>query len=91
MARDYGVMNTLLKDREFLAGNYLIADIACVGWANRAEPPRTRPERLSKRQALAPNLAGASGGQTRICPGGSGLSRRHEGSERVHSSVQSAR
>ncbi|MFG1481162.1 glutathione S-transferase N-terminal domain-containing protein [Xanthobacter sp. V4C-4] len=31
--RLYGVMNTRLKDREFLAGDYSIADIACVGWA----------------------------------------------------------
>src|SRR5262249_9871522 len=52
--------------------------------------PRPRPERLSKRQALAPNLAGASGGQTRsVREGGSGLSRRHERSERARGSVQS--
>ncbi|TCT04642.1 glutathione S-transferase N-terminal domain-containing protein [Aquabacter spiritensis] len=31
--RLYGVMNTRLKDHEFLAGDYSIADIACVGWA----------------------------------------------------------
>src|SRR5229473_2464588 len=37
MNRVYGVMNTRLKDREFLGGNYSIADIACVGWASRAE------------------------------------------------------
>jgi len=32
MNRLYGVMNTRLKDRRFLAGSYSIADIACVGW-----------------------------------------------------------
>jgi GST-like protein len=32
--RLYGVMNTRLKDREFLAGKYSIADMACVGWVN---------------------------------------------------------
>ncbi len=32
--RLYGVMNTRLKDREFLAGKYSIADMACVGWTN---------------------------------------------------------
>jgi len=32
--RLYGVMNTRLADREFLAGKYSIADMACVGWAN---------------------------------------------------------
>jgi GSH-dependent disulfide-bond oxidoreductase len=32
--RLYGVMNKRLADREFLAGKYSIADMACVGWAN---------------------------------------------------------
>lgn len=31
--RLYGVMNTRLKDNEYLAGDYSIADIACIGWA----------------------------------------------------------
>ncbi len=35
--RLYGVMNKRLADREFLAGKYSIADIACVGWASRHE------------------------------------------------------
>lgn len=35
--RLYGVMNTRLADRPFLAGSYSIADIACVGWASRNE------------------------------------------------------
>ena len=30
--RLYGVMNTRLRDRDFLAGAYSIADMACVGW-----------------------------------------------------------
>jgi GST-like protein len=33
--RLYGVMNRRLADRAFLAGDYSIADIACVGWASR--------------------------------------------------------
>src|SRR5262249_13209015 len=37
MNRIYGVMNRRLSDREFLAGKYSIADIACIGWASRAE------------------------------------------------------
>jgi GST-like protein len=37
MNRIYGVMNTRLKDREFLAGKYSIADIASIGWATRFE------------------------------------------------------
>lgn len=32
--RLYGVMNTRLQDRPFLAGKYSIADMACVGWVN---------------------------------------------------------
>ena len=31
--RLYGVMNRRLKDREFLAGSYSIADMACFPWA----------------------------------------------------------
>jgi GSH-dependent disulfide-bond oxidoreductase len=37
MHRIYGVMNTRLSDREFIAGKYSIADMACIGWASRAE------------------------------------------------------
>ena len=37
MNRIYGVMNTRLKDRQFLAGKYSIADIASIGWATRYE------------------------------------------------------
>ncbi|MDI3467940.1 MAG: glutathione S-transferase [Pseudolabrys sp.] len=32
--RLYGVMNTRLAGRDFLAGRYSIADMACVGWVN---------------------------------------------------------
>lgn len=32
--RLYGVMNKRLADRQFLAGKYSIADMACVGWVN---------------------------------------------------------
>ena len=35
--RLYGVMNTRLEQREFLAGRYSIADMACVGWVRLAE------------------------------------------------------
>jgi len=31
--RLYGVMNRRLADREYLAGPYSIADMACIGWA----------------------------------------------------------
>jgi GST-like protein len=32
--RLYGVMNTRLADRDYIAGAYSIADMACVGWVN---------------------------------------------------------
>ncbi len=32
--RLFGVMNKRLSDREFLAGKYSIADMACIGWTN---------------------------------------------------------
>ncbi|MEW6257719.1 MAG: glutathione S-transferase N-terminal domain-containing protein [Pseudomonadota bacterium] len=35
--RLYGVMDKRLADREFLAGDFSIADIACVGWAKSWE------------------------------------------------------
>ena len=35
--RLFGVMNKRLADREFLAGAYSIADMACVGWARGYE------------------------------------------------------
>ena len=35
--RLFGVMNTRLATREFLAGRYSIADMACVGWVRLAE------------------------------------------------------
>jgi GST-like protein len=37
MHRLYGVMNTRLTGRRFLAGQYSIADMACVGWVRHAE------------------------------------------------------
>jgi GSH-dependent disulfide-bond oxidoreductase len=37
MHRLYGVMDRRLGDRNFLAGRYSIADIACIGWVSRAE------------------------------------------------------
>jgi GSH-dependent disulfide-bond oxidoreductase len=47
--RLYGVMNRQLAQREFLAGRYSIADIACVGWVRLAE-------RQGQDLALFPNL-----------------------------------
>ncbi|WP_306118093.1 MULTISPECIES: glutathione S-transferase N-terminal domain-containing protein [unclassified Roseitalea] len=35
--RLYGVMNTRLSSHEYLAGEYSIADMACIGWAQSWE------------------------------------------------------
>jgi len=35
--RLYGVLNTRLEGREYIADEYSIADIACIGWANGYE------------------------------------------------------
>ena len=35
--RLYGVMNKRLEDREFLAVDYSIADMACIGWVRSYE------------------------------------------------------
>lgn len=35
--RLYGVMNKRLEDRDYLAGDYSIADMACVGWVRGYE------------------------------------------------------
>ena len=37
--RIYGVMNPRLADREFVAGAYSIADMACVGWVRLVRAP----------------------------------------------------
>jgi GST-like protein len=47
--RLFGVMNTRLADREFLAGRYSVADMACVGWVRLAE-------RMDQDLALFPHL-----------------------------------
>ena len=35
--RLYGVMDRRLAERDFLAGDYSIADVACFGWVGRWE------------------------------------------------------
>jgi GSH-dependent disulfide-bond oxidoreductase len=47
--RIYGVMDRRLKDHEYLAGDYSIADIACWPWLRR-------PERQGVERADYPNL-----------------------------------
>ena len=62
MNRLYGVMNIRLKDREFIAGKYSIADMAIVGWANGWERHGPGHQRVSALQTLARDHEGAPRG-----------------------------
>ena len=53
--RLFGVMNTRLAKREFLAGRYSIADMACVGWVRLAERAGPGTCAVSAPQALVRN------------------------------------
>lgn len=65
--RLYGVLNKRLEDREFVAGAYSIADMACIGWAKgwekQGQDIREFPhvqrwmETLKARPAVARGLA----------------------------------
>jgi GST-like protein len=63
--RLYGVMNKRLADRDFLAGDYSIADMACIGWVipykNQGQDdfPHLKAwfERLHQRPALLKGIA----------------------------------
>ena len=66
--RLFGVMNTRLAKRKFLAGAYSIADMACWGWVMSA----TRYQPLDEFPASG-GLEGAArraaGGSARLCGG----------------------
>ena len=64
--RLFGVMNTRLAEREFLAGRYSIADMACVGWVRLAERMGQDLGAVSASQALVRNDPRAAGGQARL-------------------------
>ena len=66
--RLYGVMNKRLADREFLAGDYSIADMACDRLGQALQEPGPGPRRFPAPQALVRDDAGAAGGRAR--PGG---------------------
>ncbi len=68
--RLYGVLNKRLADRDHIAGDYSIADIACIGWAkgwekqgiDKAEFPHFSAwfDRMMARPAVARGLAVAA-------------------------------
>ena len=90
--RLYGVMNLRLKDREFIAGKYSIADMALVGWVNGWERqgqdinefPNLKRwlDTMKARPAVKRGMALGP----RIAPG-----HRHEGSEGAGGIVRTAR
>ena len=77
--RLYGVMTTRLKDREFIAGDYSIADMSIVGWVRLAERMGQDLARFPAAQKLVRNDPGAAGGQARLCdPRRGGVCGRYE-------------
>ena len=64
-ARLYGVLNKRLEGREYLVGDYSIADIANYPWAALARGAGPGPQRFSQRQALVRGDRGAPGGTAR--------------------------
>jgi GSH-dependent disulfide-bond oxidoreductase len=54
--RLYGVMNKRLADRDYLAGDYSIADMACVGWTKLWERQGQDPAKFPNVQAWLDRL-----------------------------------
>jgi glutathione S-transferase len=67
--RLYGVLNTRLADRPYIAGDYSIADMASLSVRDAARAPAPEDRRLRTREALARRHQGASGGRARLCMG----------------------
>ena len=61
--RLYGVMNKRLADREFLAGDYSIADMACIGWVRPYKNQGQDLEEFPQPEALVRDDDGAAGGR----------------------------
>ena len=63
--RLYGVLNERLKDREYLADEYSIADIATYPWVARYEWHKTRLEDFPHVKRWFDAISGAPGGSAR--------------------------
>jgi hypothetical protein len=91
MNRIYGVMNSRLADREFLAGRYSIARHRLRGLGEPRRAPRPRLGGVCQRASLAQNHVGAAGGEARaVRQGGGGVPCRHQRPEGARHPVQSA-
>ena len=90
--RLYGVMNRRLADRDFLAGSYSIADMACIGWASRWQRQGQDIDGVSAPQALARSRAGAAGRlQRHAYLGGGGVQGQHGRCDNPRDAVRPAR
>ena len=89
--RLYGVMNTRLAKREFLAGRYSIADIACVGWVRLAERQGQDLAQFPHLKRWFETIRAPPGGQARLRhPRRGGVEGRRQRSESACGAVQSA-
>ncbi len=79
--RLYGVMDRRLADRDYLAGDYSIADMACYPWVVPHETHKQNIARLSESQALVRRHRRAPGDQARLCAG-AGLAAADDRRER---------
>ena len=60
-----GALDARLREAEFLAGVYSIADIGAYPWVMTPRRPRPRPRRLSRAQPLGGSPRRAAGGAAR--------------------------
>ena len=72
--RLYGVLNKRLADREFIAGDYSIADMACYPWVVPYKNQGQDIERVPASEALARDHPRAAGDRARLCQGQGGQS-----------------
>ncbi len=60
--RLYGVMNKQLAGRDYVAGDYSIADMALIGWIKALRAAGRRHRRVPEREGVDRPHAGAAGG-----------------------------
>jgi GST-like protein len=83
-ARLYAVLNKRLADREFVAGAYSIADMACYPWIVPHSRQGQNLDDFPASQALVRRHPRAAGDKARLCPGRKNQSRAgdHRGREK---------
>ena len=90
--RLYGVMNIRLKDRDFIAGKYSIADMALVGWVNGWPRQGQNIDEFPNLKAWLETREGAPGGaEGHVARPRAAARHRHEGSEGAAGAVRATR